>query len=64
MDRASKSSGGEESGKLVELLLGIRQDVRAAKLYALSDKIRNDLKALGYEIEDLPGGKSSATKRG
>jgi cysteinyl-tRNA synthetase len=58
--------GGEDSGdslKLVELLLQVRQDVRAAKLYAVSDKIRNGLKEIGYEVEDLPGGKWTVKRR-
>ena len=58
--------GGADSGdslKLVDLLLHVRQDVRAAKLYAVSDKIRNGLKDLGYEVEDLPGGKWIVKRR-
>ena len=40
----------------VELLLAVRQDLRKAKLWALSDKIRDDLKALGVIVEDSAQG--------
>jgi cysteinyl-tRNA synthetase len=63
--RASKPSATEsgDSLKLVELLLQVRQKVRAAKLFAVSDEIRNGLKELGYEVEDLPGGKWAIKKK-
>jgi len=60
--RAKAASSGD-SEKLAELLLQVRQDVRTAKQYAISDKIRDGLKGLGYEVEDLPGGKSVAKKK-
>ena len=41
---------------LMELIIGIRQEARAAKNWALADKIRDDLKALGIVIEDSPAG--------
>lgn len=41
---------------LVGVLLGIRQDARAAKDWTLSDKIRDELKTLGISIEDTPQG--------
>ena len=41
---------------LVELLLDIRSDLRAAKQYDLADKIRVKLDDLGVTIEDTPGG--------
>ena len=65
-NRATKGDSSASPGtdlRLVELLLEVRQDVRAAKLYALSDKIRNGLKTLGYEVEDLPGGKWVVKKK-
>jgi cysteinyl-tRNA synthetase len=63
--RGSKPSSADsgDSLKLVDLLLQVRQDVRAAKLYSVSDKIRNGLKELGYEVEDLPGGKWAVKKK-
>ena len=58
-----KVSAAGDSEKLVDLLLQVRQDVRIAKQYPISDKIRDGLKGLGYEVEDLPGGKSLAKKK-
>lgn len=40
----------------IDLLVAVRGDLRAAKQWALSDKIRNDLKAMGIIIEDTPEG--------
>jgi cysteinyl-tRNA synthetase len=40
----------------VELLLNVRQELRKARQWALSDKIRDDLKALGVVVEDSARG--------
>jgi cysteinyl-tRNA synthetase len=40
----------------VELLISIRNDLRAAKQYALADKIRQELTRLGVVLEDTPQG--------
>jgi cysteinyl-tRNA synthetase len=40
----------------VELLLDVRLELRKAKQWALADKIREDLNALGVLIEDTPQG--------
>jgi cysteinyl-tRNA synthetase len=40
----------------VELLLDVRLELRKAKQWAMADKIRDDLKALGVLIEDTPQG--------
>ncbi len=40
----------------VELLISIRNDLRAAKQYALADKIRQELTQLGVVLEDTPQG--------
>ncbi|MBW6514703.1 MAG: cysteine--tRNA ligase [Candidatus Syntrophosphaera sp.] len=42
--------------QLVEIVIQYRQEARAAKNWALSDKIRDDLAALGIEIKDTPSG--------
>lgn len=40
----------------IDLLIAVRQDLRAAKQYALADKIRQDLQKLGITLEDTPQG--------
>lgn len=40
----------------VELLISVRQDLRAARQFALADKIRQELGKLGVTLEDSPQG--------
>ncbi len=42
--------------KLMELIIAYRQEARARKDWQLSDRIRDDLKALGIELKDTPAG--------
>jgi cysteinyl-tRNA synthetase len=42
----------------VDLLVSVRRDLRAAKQFALSDQIRNELQKLGIAIEDRADGSS------
>ena len=42
--------------RLIELLIELRADARAQKNFALSDKIRDSLKAAGVVLEDAKGG--------
>ncbi|MDR1557942.1 MAG: cysteine--tRNA ligase [Tannerellaceae bacterium] len=46
----------EAFGKAVDLLLSIRRQVKANKDWATSDRIRNELTALGFEIKDTRDG--------
>jgi cysteinyl-tRNA synthetase len=52
--------GGEEGKslelELVDLLVSVRRDIRAAKLWSLSDKIRDALAAMGIVLEDRKEG--------
>jgi cysteinyl-tRNA synthetase len=41
---------------LLDLLLGLRQELREQKNFALSDQIRDQLADLGVTIEDTPQG--------
>lgn len=52
------SAGGREEafGKVVEMLLEQRQAAKAAKDWATSDRIRDELSALGFEIKDTKDG--------
>ena len=42
----------------VTLLLEKRKDARAANDWALSDSLRSDIRALGYEVKDTGGGQT------
>ncbi len=53
---AGPEAGGQSIAPFVELLLTVRQDLRKAKQWALSDKIRDELKALGVIVEDSAQG--------
>ena len=52
----SGSAREEAFGKVVDMLLEQRQAAKAAKDWATSDKIRNELAALGFEIKDSKDG--------
>ena len=43
-------------GKVVDMLLEQRSQAKAEKNWALSDKIRDDLQALGFEVKDTKDG--------
>jgi len=49
-------SEGTLAAPFIELLLAVRTDLRAAKQWALADKIRVDLVGLGVIVEDSPQG--------
>ena len=54
---SDQSAGGDELvGKLLELLIELRQTARQQKNFALADAVRNRLKDLGIVLEDVPGG--------
>lgn len=56
-DEASEGGNNYETfGKAVDLLLSIRQQAKANKDWATSDKIRNELTGLGFEIKDTKDG--------
>ncbi len=52
----SAKNAGQDIAPFVDLLLTVRQDLRKAKQWALSDKIRDELKALGVIVEDSAQG--------
>ena len=54
---------GELEEKLIELLVATRGDAREAKQFDLADRIRDEMRALGVEIEDLPDGGSRVVRR-
>lgn len=48
----NSGSGGEAYSKAVDLLLQIRAEAKANKDWATSDKIRDELHKIGFEIKD------------
>ena len=56
-DTSSTNKAREEAyGAVVNMLLEQRQAAKAEKNWALSDKIRDDLAALGFEVKDTKDG--------
>lgn len=47
----------------VDLLIAVRQELRASKQYALADRIRQELAQLGIVVEDRAGGSTWRTTR-
>ena len=57
LDKAETPSGAELSADdAIDQLLVVRQELRAAKLWEQSDKVRDELAALGVVIEDSKDG--------
>jgi len=54
--RLAEKQGGADAGAFIDLLVEVRTEVRKQKLYALSDLIRDRLKARGVSIEDTKDG--------
>ncbi|ABM81022.1 cysteine--tRNA ligase [Hyperthermus butylicus] len=46
-------------GKLVDLIVKVRAELRARKMYELADNIRAELGELGIKLYDYPGGKTT-----
>ena len=55
-ERQGGNEGAQAFGKAVDLLLDLRRQAKANKDWATSDKIRNELTALGFEIKDTREG--------
>ena len=52
----SAASGGDMLAKVVDMILAVRQDAKANKDWATSDKIRNELTAIGIRVKDRKDG--------
>ncbi|HVW35829.1 MAG TPA: cysteine--tRNA ligase, partial [Pirellulales bacterium] len=54
---AEAAAGGDELvGQLMQLVIEMRADARKSKNFAMADKIRERLTALGITLEDRPSG--------
>ncbi|HEX6303710.1 MAG TPA: cysteine--tRNA ligase [Anaerolineales bacterium] len=56
LDKYRKETG--DAAPLIDLLVEVRQELREQKLWSLSDKIRDQLEALGITLEDTKEGTS------
>ena len=52
----SAAGDGDMLKKVVDMILAVRQDAKAAKDWATSDKIRNELTAIGIRVKDRKDG--------
>jgi cysteinyl-tRNA synthetase len=53
---AGRSGADEPAGPFIELLVTLRNEARAAKTWALADRVRDGLAQLGVTLEDGPAG--------
>ena len=54
--RLAEKKGSGDADKMIDLLVEVRAEVRKQELWALSDLIRDKLKALGVSLEDTKDG--------
>jgi cysteinyl-tRNA synthetase len=57
-EKTSTTTDGRLEGDLVNLIIDLRQEVRAKRMWPLADKIRNSLAKLGIALEDKTEGTS------
>jgi len=57
--KADESSDSGKTDDLIQLLIDIRSDARENKDFTTSDKIRDDLKAMGITLKDDKSGKTT-----
>jgi len=58
LELKEESFSGSNADAFIDLLISVRRDLRAEKNWAMSDKIRDELKALGVILEDGKDGTS------
>jgi cysteinyl-tRNA synthetase len=56
-----QKAGGEKLDGIIQILINVRKDSRSRKDFATSDKIRNELAALGVQLKDEKDGNISYT---
>lgn len=59
-----QTSSGNAADPFIDLLVSLRRDLRAEKNWALSDKLRDELKALGVILEDNKDGTTWTWEQG
>jgi len=58
LELKEESVSGSNADAFIDLLISVRRDLRTEKNWAMSDKIRDELKALGVILEDGKDGTS------
>lgn len=58
-DEASTGQNADQLDHVMQVLIELRKQAKLSKNYALSDKIRDDLKAAGIQLKDEKGGEMS-----
>lgn len=58
LEQSAMRAGDSDAGPFIELLLELRQELRADKQYAMADSIRDRLTDLGVTVEDSAEGSS------
>jgi cysteinyl-tRNA synthetase len=59
LDAGSSPGGGSNlDDQFMDLIIALRQEIRAQKLWLLSDKIRDGLAKMGIALEDKKDGTS------
>ena len=53
---AAAEGGSQQAAPFIDLLVAVRAELRAAKQWQLSDRVRDGLLELGVEIKDGPEG--------
>ena len=56
LDLSQAATGGGDAGPFIDLLLRVRQELRSAKQWVLSDLVRDELANLGILVEDTADG--------
>ena len=56
LDLSQATPGGGDAGPFIDLLLRVRQELRSAKQWVLSDLVRDELASLGIVVEDTADG--------
>jgi cysteinyl-tRNA synthetase len=54
--RLEQAGSSREAAPFIDLLVQVRSELRAAKQFQLSDRVRDGLKDLGIVLEDGPTG--------
>jgi cysteinyl-tRNA synthetase len=62
-DKQAEAGGSEVLNDVVDLLMKLRAEAKANKDWATSDKIRNELAAIGFDIKDGKEGVSWELKK-